>query len=1043
MYNFFNFLDLWQSIVEAVEDVITKFMFWLTRMIYPLIMKFYDIFELIAKHKFITNENIRQISNNIYALISVIMLFAFATKLISAIVNPDLLSDKKKGVPGTFMRAIVAVVLVGVIPFAFNFLYQVQDTVLDKAIVEKVVLGQDGKNNVEAGELMAGYALQTFLRPTFDVSDAIMAHLNMDDYTEEELLCTFIGAAYYTDESRAQGALDSAIGGIASPLGNIQNMKNLQLINEEFNYEDCLNYYRGNSTDIFDASKYDVDSPWSQWAMAGDETNRMRVCKELYVMAVNRPSSYLDIFKTCIIARYNKQDDGGKNAEPLMFDFNGLLAVIVGFFLAYEMFLFCIDITLRSIKLALLQLIAPIVISAYVFSSDILSKWLKEVVSTFVLVFVKVAAISFMIYSLTLLPDFLESSPDFEKHQLWIRLLVLIGLLQLIKQIPTIINTIFGTNIKDQGGLKGRLGEMAGVGQLAQKGLTTFGKKATGLAGAGALLAGRGALGMAKKTPGLAKMLGKGVGKAGKALSNTEGGKKVKRSLQNARARAANLGGKIASTKAGGFVADKAKRIKEAGASAKQAAKNLKGMIGQLEYTNKEGKKVKVTGMLNNLVGNARGIAKASGKAIGAGWKSTSLLGSLLDSNKAFKESPYIGAKKAIKESSKRDDRSKDVASRFTGIQKGDVDANGNVRLRDSEGKLTGQVGTMKNIAAKAVADSMILDSDTKRVVDDKIVKTAQSANISKIESDTKSLVESMKNYANTIGGEEGARITNAAEKLASNGPVKDAIDFMKGQYENTKMFENAQNLQKAMETYQSQFGNLAENVISAKSNLGEIKREAAFASSASKVADDYYQGVLKANSSDVKVTQEMELLTSDGAQFFEDALRDMKASIEISNSSNGGGGGNSPSGPTPQDQTPQGPAPQTGGGSNGDGGSGGNGGSNNQDTNNNNNAETNNGQGVVITGPVNASGQVNAEGQTTSREVDDSKTEELSEVTNAIKDAATNIGRAIDTNTEATSAGAKEIKGTMEQIHKTEKRENKARTDEVTNAIENLKKDE
>ena len=54
-------------------------------------------------------------------------------------------------------------------------------------------------------------------------------------------------------------------------------------------------------------------------------------------------------------------------------------------------------------------------------------------------------------------------------------------ILQLVKQLPQLINTIFGTNIKDAGGLKGRLGEMAGVGKLAQDGLNKLSQKAKGL----------------------------------------------------------------------------------------------------------------------------------------------------------------------------------------------------------------------------------------------------------------------------------------------------------------------------------------------------------------------------------------------------------------------------------------------------------------------------------------------------------------------------------------------------------------------------------
>ena len=56
----------------------------------------------------------------------------------------------------------------------------------------------------------------------------------------------------------------------------------------------------------------------------------------------------------------------------------------------YEMVLLCMDTALRSIKLTLLQLMTPIVLGAYIFKEDILGKWAKEIISTFLSLFLKV-----------------------------------------------------------------------------------------------------------------------------------------------------------------------------------------------------------------------------------------------------------------------------------------------------------------------------------------------------------------------------------------------------------------------------------------------------------------------------------------------------------------------------------------------------------------------------------------------------------------------------------------------------------------------------
>lgn len=64
----------------------------------------------------------------------------------------------------------------------------------------------------------------------------------------------------------------------------------------------------------------------------------------------------------------------------------------------------------------------------------------------------------------------------------FVQILAMIAILQLVKKIPEIINTIFGTKIQTKNGIKGRLGEMAGVGGIAQKAWTGLGTGAKNLA---------------------------------------------------------------------------------------------------------------------------------------------------------------------------------------------------------------------------------------------------------------------------------------------------------------------------------------------------------------------------------------------------------------------------------------------------------------------------------------------------------------------------------------------------------------------------------
>lgn len=344
--------------------------FNLSQALYPLISDLYGIFEDLASSKYISAGTIRNISQNLYLIISACMLFALGIKLISAIVNPDLLGDKKKGAKQTFFRCVTAVFLIVLVPMGFNRMYIWQEQIVNDHVVEKLILGMDvSDDSNRPGQILAAYAFYSFCQPNETVSSESISEYYNKTITED---------IYYIDD------LDDAI-----------------------------------------TSK--TDGKWD-------------------------------------------------------LNYHPILSPAVGFFMVYEMVVLCIDIALRGLKLALLQLITPIILCAYVImGDDVLQKWAKEVFSTFVLVFVKIALVAFMVFGLSIIPDFfnnnnLNNTVIDDNHPIKnflklgiIRTFLIIGLLQLIKLLPDILNKIFGTNFKYRGGIRGRLGEMQGVGEMAQK----------------------------------------------------------------------------------------------------------------------------------------------------------------------------------------------------------------------------------------------------------------------------------------------------------------------------------------------------------------------------------------------------------------------------------------------------------------------------------------------------------------------------------------------------------------------------------------------
>ena len=346
--------------------------------IYKLIKSFYSIFYNLANTRFLEDDTIQQLSANIYVLVSVVMLFAFSVTILSAIVNPDLLNDSKKGVAAAFKRAIIGLALMVIVPFVFDEIYVVQKNIMDNSLIEKIIVGADFSCNqnedgeceagANGGQVIAGNLISAVLYP---VADNVQISENISDKYEKMI----------TTDIRYIGA----------------------------------------------------------------------VSKHVNVTTEGDNAYHLDF------------DD-----EDYAFNWDGLVAIIAGCATCYILLLFAINMAVRVFKLAFLELTAPISIVAYMASGDkVLKSWGQEVLKTFLDVFVRIAAMAFYLFLIKNLSTYMKKFEG-KDWSFVVKVLLIVGMLIFVKQIPDLINKVFGTDIKLKGGVGGRLGEMAVVGKQAQ-----------------------------------------------------------------------------------------------------------------------------------------------------------------------------------------------------------------------------------------------------------------------------------------------------------------------------------------------------------------------------------------------------------------------------------------------------------------------------------------------------------------------------------------------------------------------------------------------
>lgn len=546
-----------------MEGLFRKIAIYLCKPIYCLIVYMYKIFYNIATTRFLQSEIVQEISANIYTLVSVVMLFAFSVTILSAIVNPDLLSDGKKGVKAVFKRAIIALMLIVVIPFAFDELYKIQETIMKNSLIEKIVVGieyncnSSDKSKCEAGgnggQVIAG---------------------------------TLMSAVLYPDDE------------MAGADGNVNVSVSVSEYYSKMIAEDLPKYIGA-------------------------------VAKNINATAINPENANIS------------------NDEAYAFKFNGLIAIVVGLVTVYILVIFAIDVAVRVFKMAFMELTAPISIVSYVAAGDkILSSWFKELGKTYAELFVRVAAIAFYLFLVSNLSSFMEQFKNSD-WTLVLKAFLMVGMLIFAKQVPDMIGKIFGVEIKSQGGIAGRLGNMAGVGKVAQnawKGLTNVAKATPLLAGAGiGALAGKGV-----------DLLGRAGGKfaktgLGQKINGNAVVQKIKSAAGNASSKVSGFGSKAMTGVKNATSAINAAAHEDNAYKAYQKLRYNEGGKGSVEKDQKEWKKTedakaRAKAYLSETVGST--ILDKDGKVVNASAATTAAYSSMVDKMKGHTEQQQEALKK-------------------------------------------------------------------------------------------------------------------------------------------------------------------------------------------------------------------------------------------------------------------------------------------------------------------------------------------------------------------------------------------------------------
>ena len=115
---------------------------------------------------------------------------------------------------------------------------------------------------------------------------------------------------------------------------------------------------------------------------------------------------------------------------------------------------FCMDVALRSVKLAFLQLIAPIPIISYIDPKSgkdgLFKKWYEMAFKTYISLFIRILSLYFGIYIISLTDGMYDITTGTTVNNFIIQLFIIIGVLMFIKQLPKILEG-FGFKLDGDG----------------------------------------------------------------------------------------------------------------------------------------------------------------------------------------------------------------------------------------------------------------------------------------------------------------------------------------------------------------------------------------------------------------------------------------------------------------------------------------------------------------------------------------------------------------------------------------------------------------
>lgn len=444
----------WMNILRTVFSTIDT-------VVYTLISYIYQVLFAIANSTIISPALIRELYGRVQLILGVVMIFKLATSILQVIINPDLLNDPKKGTGKIISKILIMLVLfVSIIPLniqgnlkkgsyneyinnngiLFGTLYSLQKRILSNNTLERIVFGSSEMSNgetiidsEESGSRMAAYVLRGFVRPNLKQNKKNLKNKNNYICSPDDKITNDSKTLINTVTTVGGGLLGAKVGSAAgAAVGSV---------------------VPGLGTAIGAAAGVIIGGATGFAINAVKEFVTGEKIGAVYTIYSSTSAS-----ATNILEFINIQCDDG-----YAFSYLPIISSICGIILLISLIGSCISIAIRSIKLAVLRLIAPIPIISYIdpksSENGMFANWVKILSSTYLDLFMRLIVIYFVIYIVTAIVDG-NLNLGFENGAGGIiaTIFVIVGLFKFLDEAPKFIGEALGIKGLSSGILSGVLG---------------------------------------------------------------------------------------------------------------------------------------------------------------------------------------------------------------------------------------------------------------------------------------------------------------------------------------------------------------------------------------------------------------------------------------------------------------------------------------------------------------------------------------------------------------------------------------------------------